>query len=44
MLTMKPYAQLLKLAAQMDRIGLRDPADELEEAQVLEYFILQYRY
>ena len=40
MLTMKPYMQLLKLAAQMDRIGLRDPADELEEAQVLQHLIL----
>ncbi len=41
---MKPYTQLLKLAAQMDRIGLRDPADELEEAQVLQYLMLVRQY
>jgi hypothetical protein len=41
---MKHYTQLLKLAAQMDRIGLRDPADELEEAQVLQYSILVLQY
>jgi len=41
---MEPYTQLLKLAAQMDRMGLRDPADELEEAQVLHYLILVLHY